>query len=103
GGRGSLAACGYAKQTCSAMIPGKLPDHQNTFRRDPATAELTGPGRDSLICRIEDDPDKNVARWKGLPYLMNFQDPGTPKPGALVLADMNAGGRKMHLLITQNY
>lgn len=103
GGRASLADGGYAKEPFSDMLPVKLPDHANTFRRDPATAELTGPGRDSLICRIEEDPDKNVARWKGLPYLMNYQDPGTPKPGALVLADMTAGGRKMHLLITQNY
>ena len=103
GGRASLADGGYTKEPFAGMLPVKLPDHRDTFHRDPATAELTPAGRDSLICRIEEDPDRNVARWKKLPYLMNLQEPGTPKPGALVLADMTAGGRRMPLLITQNY
>ena len=34
---------------------------------------------------------------------MDFQDPGTPKPGAAVLAEMYGGGRKMPLLVTENY
>jgi hypothetical protein len=34
---------------------------------------------------------------------MDFQEPGTPKPGATVLADMSAGGRKMPMLITENF
>ena len=50
-----------------------------------------------------DDPAKNVDRWKKLTYLMDYQDAGTPKPGATVLAQMNAGARKLPLLVTQNY
>ena len=51
-----------------------------------------------------DDPQRNVDRWKKLPYLMDYQDPGTPKPGAAVLAQMRAGGRDdAALLITENY
>ena len=73
-------------------LPVHLPDRKNTFHRDPATAELTAAGRDSLICRLEENPDKNVERWKKLPYLMNFQEVGAPKPGAVVLADMTAAG-----------
>src|SRR6202042_907666 len=42
-------------------------------------------------------------RWKKLTYLMDYQDAGTPKPGATVLAQLNAGSRKLPLLITQNY
>jgi hypothetical protein len=34
---------------------------------------------------------------------MDYQDPGTPKPGAAVLAEMTAGGRKLPLLITENF
>ena len=34
---------------------------------------------------------------------MDYQEPGTPKPGAAVLAEMNVGGRKLPLLITENY
>ena len=103
GGRASLADGGYEKAPFSDLLPVRLPDHKNTFHRDPATAELTPAGRDSLITRIEDNPNTNVERWKKLPYLMDFQEAGQPKPGALVLADMNASGHKLPLLITQKY
>jgi uncharacterized membrane protein len=103
GGRVSLADGGYEKAPFSDLLPVRLPDHKNTFHRDPATAELTPAGRDSLITRIEDNPDTNVERWKKLPYLMDFQEAGMPKPGALVLADMNASGHKLPLLITEKY
>ena len=36
-------------------------------------------------------------------YLADYEEPGSPKPGATVLAAMNVGGRKLPLLITQNY
>jgi uncharacterized membrane protein len=103
GGRVSLADGGYEKAPFSNLLPVRLPDHKNTFHRDPATAELTPAGRDSLITRIEDNPETNVARWKKLPYLMDFQEAGQPKPGALVLAEMNASGHKLPLLITEKY
>jgi len=103
GGRTSLADGGYQKAPFSDLLPVRLPESKNTFHRDPATAELTPAGRDSLITRIEDNPEANVERWKKLPYLMNFQEAGQPKPGALVLAEMTASGHKLPLLITQNY
>jgi uncharacterized membrane protein len=103
GGRTSLADGGYEKAPFSDLLPVRLPDHKSTFHRDPATAQLTPAGRDSLITRIEDNPDANVERWKKLPYLMDFQEAGQPKPGALVLAEMTASGNKLPLLITQKY
>jgi uncharacterized membrane protein len=102
-GRASLADGGYGQPPFLDLLPVHLPNYKNTFHRDPATAELTSAGRDSLICRIEENPDANVARWKKLPYLMDFQEAGTPKPGALVLAEMNAAGHKLPLLITEKY
>ena len=103
GGRTSLADGGYQKAPFSDLLPVYLPDSKNTFHRDPATVELTAAGRESLITRIEDNPDANVERWKKLPYLMNFQEAGKPKLGALVLAEMTASGHKLPLLITQKY
>jgi uncharacterized membrane protein len=103
GGRTALADGGYQKPPFSDLLPVHLPDSKNTFHRDPATAELTTAGRDSLITRIEDNPEANVERWKKLPYLMNFQEAGQPKLGALVLADMTVSGHKLPLLITQKY
>lgn len=103
GGRASLADGGYDKAPFVDLLPVRLPNHKNTFHREPAYPELTAAGRESLICRIEESPDANVARWKKLPYLMNFQDAGNPKPGALVLAEMTAAGHKLPLLITEKY
>ena len=95
---------GWHRSPLAELMPVVLPDRKGTFVRDPANSELTPAGRDSLICRLEEDPDRNVERWKKLPYLMNYQDPGTPKPGAVVLAEFQPGGRgHFPLLVTQNY
>lgn len=104
GGRDSLADGGYAKSLFSDLLPVTLPDRKGTFVRAPANVELTSAGRDSLITRIEEDPAKNVERWKKLPYLMNFQDAGQPKPGAVVLVDgLPQQGGRIPMLIIQNY
>jgi uncharacterized membrane protein len=103
GGRFALADGGWAGSHLADLLPVVLPDHNKTFHRDPATVELTPAGVNSLICRLTDDPAQNAERWKKLPYLMDYQDAGTPKPGAVVLADWKAGSREMPLLITENY
>jgi len=103
GGRWSLADGGYGIPPFAELLPVNLPQRRNTFQRDFVAAELTDAGRKSLICRIEDDPDKSAQHWEVLPYLANYQDPGTPKPGAVVLARVNAGGKRLPLLVTENY
>jgi uncharacterized membrane protein len=103
GGRSSLGDGGWGVSNMADLLPVILPDKKGTFHRDPATVELTPVGADNIITRLVEDPAKNTERWKKLPYLMDYQDPGTPKPGAVVLAEMAANGRKMPLLITQNY
>jgi len=103
GGRFALADGGWAGSPAADAFPVVLPDHGKTFHRLPATVELTAAGMNSLICRLTDDPQQNAERWKKLPYLMDFQEAGTPKPGAVVLADLKASGRELPLLVTQNY
>jgi uncharacterized membrane protein len=103
GGRFSLGDGGWGGSSLVDLLPTVLPNSRTTFHRDPATVELTGAGSDSPITRLMDDPAKNTDRWKKLTYLMDYQDAGTPKPGATVLAQMNAGARKLPLLVTQNY
>ncbi len=103
GGRFSLGDGGWEGSNLVDLLPTYLPNSRNTFHREPATVELTAAGSDSPITRLMDDPAKNVDRWKKLTYLMDYQDAGTPKPGATVLAQMNAGARKLPLLVTQNY
>ena len=105
GGRFGLADGGYGVAPFSDMLPVTLPANHNTYHPQmAANAELTNAGRDSLICRLDDDPESNVARWKKLPYLMNYQEAGAPKPGALVLAEsVTPAKSRVPLLVTENY
>jgi uncharacterized membrane protein len=103
GGRFALADGGWGASSVTELLPTFLPNGKSTFHRDPATAQLTSAGADSAVTRLVDDQAKNVERWKKLPYMMDYQDAGTPKPGATVLAEMNAGRGRLPLLVTQNY
>jgi hypothetical protein len=103
GGRASLSDGGWAASSLCDVLPTFLPPGRNNFHRNPATVELTAAGVESPITRLLDDPEKNTERWRKLTYLADYEDPGAPKPGATVLASMNAGRRKLPLLITQNY
>jgi uncharacterized membrane protein len=102
GGRSSLGDGGWASSSLADLFPTFLPNEKGTFHRDAATTQLTAAGAESPITRLLDDRALNVERWRKLPYLSDYQDPGTPKPGATVLAQMIAG-RTMPLLVTQNY
>ena len=112
GGQFSLADGGWNATNMTDFLPTVLPTQPGTFHReaDPksgtthTTVELAPSGVDSVITRLVDDPIANVAKWKTLPYLMDYEDPGTPKPGATVLANMiTPEGRKLPLLITENF
>jgi uncharacterized membrane protein len=103
GGRESLSDGGWAASSLNDLLPTFLPPGNHNFHRNAATVELTSEGIDSPVTRLLEDPVKNAERWKKLTYLADYEDPGAPKPGATVLAAMNAGHRKLPLLITQNY
>jgi len=112
GGQFSLADGGWNASNLTDLFPTTLPTQAGAFHReaDPktgtthTTAELAPAGVDSIITRLVDDPAANAAKWKALPYLMDYEDPGTPKPGAAVLANMiTPEGRKLPLLITENF
>src|SRR5579862_1512098 len=112
GGQFAMADGGWNATKLIDLMPTTLPGQSPTFHReaDPrdgtthTTAELAPAGVDNIITRLVDDPAANAARWKSLPYLMDYEDPGTPKPGAAVLANMiTPEGRKLPLLITENF
>lgn len=103
GGRFSLSDGGWAASSLNEVLPTRLPAGRHTFHRNAATVELTSQGLDSPITQLLDDPKKNAQRWKKLTYLADYEDAGSPKPGATVLADLHAGRRTLPLLITQSY
>lgn len=104
GGRASLADGDYDAPPFRELLPVKLPRRKNTFQRSLVAAELTEQGKRSLICKIEDNAEDSVNHWNVLPYMADYQDAGTAKPGAVVLANSDLGhGNKAPLLVTQNY
>jgi hypothetical protein len=103
GGRSSLSDGGWGASSMNELLPTFLPAGRNNFHRNPATVELTAAGVDSPITRLLDDRAKNAERWKKLTYLADYEDAGSPKPGATVLADLHAAGRTMPLLISESY
>ena len=103
GGRSSLSDGGWGASMMNTLLPTFLPAGRNNFHRNSASVELTAEGMDSPITRLLEEPVKNAQRWKKLTYLADYEDPGSPKPGATVLAEMNVGRRKLPLLITQSY
>lgn len=103
GGRAALGDGGYARSPLSELLPVTLPERKGTFVREEAAAELTAAGRDSIVCRLEERAEKNAERWKTLPMLADHQDAGSPKAGAVVLAESVVGKKRMPLLVTQNY
>jgi len=103
GGRSSLSDGGWGASSLNELLPTFLPSGNHNFRRNPATVALTTAGIDSPITRLLDDPAKNSERWKKLTYLADYQDPGTPKPGATELIETNVGRRQLPLLVTQRY
>ena len=112
GGQYALADGNWNASTLTDLFPTVLPTRPGTFHReeDPkigtthATSELAPAGVDNIITRLVDEPAANAAKWKKLPYLMDYQDPGVPKPGASVLANMvTPEGRRLPLLTTENF
>src|SRR5215469_11713400 len=103
GGRFALGDGGWGGSSLVDLLPTFLPNDRSTFHREAATVQLAPAGADSLITHLTDDQATNEERWRKLAYLMDYQDAGTPKPGASVLAEINVGHRKLPLLITENY
>jgi len=103
GGQSSLSDGGWGASSLNDLLPTFLPSGTHNFLRNAATVELTAEGIDSPITRLLDDPQKNAERWKKLTYLADYEDAGSPKPGATVLAALIAGRRTLPLLITQSY
>src|SRR5215472_2424985 len=103
GGSSSLSDGGWGASSLNALLPTFLPSGNHNFRRNPAAVELTAAGIDSPVTRLLDDPQKNAERWRKLTYLADYQDPGSPKPGATALVDLHAGHRTLPLLVTESY
>ncbi|MBI3695519.1 MAG: hypothetical protein HY238_11865, partial [Acidobacteria bacterium] len=104
GGRKSFSEGGWASSTLAEILPVRLSAATPTFHRRPVKVELTPQGRESLICRLEEDAEKNAAHWAKLPDLADYQITGELKPGAVSLVNALLPGEKnIPMLVVQNY
>jgi uncharacterized membrane protein len=104
GGRASLNDGGYASSPLNELIPAKLADSKPSFHRDFTGQQLTLAGAQSVLCRLDESPARNLEAWKKMPQMANYQDVGEPKPGATMLLESTpAGKRPQPLLVTENY
>jgi len=104
GGRHALSDGAYQSSPLADLMPTKLPASSGTFHRVFTPVELTPQGAQSVICRLDDDPAKNLARWKAMPMLADWQEVGEPKPGATTLLVSRPQGKPPQpLLVTENY
>ena len=105
GGRSSLSDGGYQNSPLADLIPVKLPATKGTFHQQEfVSADLTGPGRESVLTRLDENPDRNVQRWKEMPKMYSWQEVGEPKPGATTLLEMTPPNHnRLPLLVTEPY
>ena len=104
GGRASLSDGGYANSSLADLVPTKLPANKSTFHRDFSKVELAAAGRENILTRLDDNPERNVQRWKEIPMVADYQEVGEPKPGATTLLSVTPQSRSaMPLLVTEPY
>ncbi len=104
GGRRGLGDGGWGASKVADVLPVRLPEGSTeTFTRERAQVEPTTQGRDSLICRLHDDPAENLRLWRDLPPVADYQRVGDLKPGAVPLLNLVAAERSMPFLVLQNY
>jgi uncharacterized membrane protein len=103
-GRATLSDGGYPGSPLADLVPTRLPANRGTFHRVFTSVELSPQGAQSTICRLDDNPAKNAARWKAIPQVADYQEAGEPKPGAsTLLYSLPPGKPKQPLLVTENY
>ncbi|HYM13126.1 MAG TPA: hypothetical protein VEU62_20465 [Bryobacterales bacterium] len=104
GGRRSFSDGGWATSPLAEILPVRLSPGGNTFHRMPVRVELTAQGRESLICRLDEDPDKNAEKWSKLPELADYQTTGDLKPGAVALVSaLLPGSHTIPMVAIENY
>lgn len=104
GGRASLSDGGYANSSLADLVPTKLPANKGTFHRDFSKVELAAAGRENILTRLDDNPERNIQRWKEIPMVADYQEVGEPKPGATTLLSVTPQSRSaMPLLVTEPY
>ena len=102
-GRNGLGAGGWQYSEIVDVLPAELPPGKDSFIREKVKVELTPQGRNSLVCRLDPDPQKNATLWQEMPPLADYQRLGALKPAAVPLLSLRDGRNSLPLLVRQHY
>lgn len=99
-----LSDGGWGNSVVADVLPAALPDiDAPTFLRWPAKASLTEDGEDSVVTRLDADPDTNIQLWEEMPEIADFQFLDELKPGAVSLLEAEVQGTMHPLLVHQRF
>ena len=87
GGDRSFDRAGYGATPLASILPVRLTGGEGEVSLAPLRPKLTELGRRHPITRIEQDEEKNVQLWAGMPDLMGCHVLPNLAPGALVLLE----------------
>ncbi len=102
-GPNGLGQGGWNASKVADVLPAALPGGEGSFVREKVAVELTAHGRESLICRLDADPEENTRLWIEMPRLADYQRLGALKPAAVNLLNVRVGKEALPLLVRQNY
>lgn len=102
-GPNGLGAGGWQNSELVDALPAALEPGEGSFVREKVKVEVAPQGRDSLLCRLDQDPERNAELWAEMPELADFQRLGELKPAALTLLSARYGRDSLPLLVRQNY
>lgn len=102
-GPNGLGAGGWQHSELVDVLPAALEPGEDSFVREKAEVELTGQGREALVCRLDPDPARSAELWAELPPIADYQRLGPLKPGAVALLNVRGGRGPQPLLVRQNY
>jgi hypothetical protein len=110
-GARSFERAGLVGTALEEVLPVDLTDRRGGVARagggsSPAVnaVALTSDGVVHPATRLALTPDDNRKRWSQLPPMASAAVPGTPRPGAQVLAVTSSGGGDLQpLIVTQRY
>lgn len=103
-GPNGLGDGGWGQSGIADLLPTRLPPSgTGTFNRKKSDVRLTIQGADAQMLRLADSREDNLAAWRELPKIADYQVIGALKPAATTLLEVETDRGAQPLLVTQPY
>lgn len=103
-GPNGLGDGGWGQSGIADLLPARLPPSgTGTFNRKKSEVRLTIQGADAEMLRLADTREDNLAAWRELPKIADYQSIGALKPAATALLEVMTDSGAQPLFVTQPY